>query len=101
MLSEELSRDLILAQTLQAVAQTPLERGRRVRIERHEIPEWLAAVSAQVGERRRVGIRMAGYVFTNRAVLVFCQFAESLAIGARMLADQAQKVEVGFRRLFH
>src|SRR5258708_24356879 len=63
-----LLRGLVFAEAFQAVAQTALQRQRRVGIEGHQVPQRLAAVAAQPRERGRVRIRMARDVFANRAV---------------------------------
>src|SRR6267154_5383107 len=64
---------LVLAETLQAIAQAPLQRRRRVGIECHEIPQRLAAILAQPSKRRRIGVRMPCHIFANRTIGMFCQ----------------------------
>src|ERR1700674_545289 len=64
---------LVLAETLQAIAQAPLQRRGRVGIECYEIPQRLAAILAQPGERRRIGVRMPCHIFANRTIRMFRQ----------------------------
>src|SRR5882762_3319300 len=90
---------LVFAETLQAIAQAPLERRGRIGIESHEIPERLAAVTAQPGERVRVRVGVPGDIFANRAVRMSRQLVQRLRIGARVFADQPQQVIIFFRRL--
>src|SRR5262245_59712750 len=93
------NRGVIFAEPLQALAQPALQRCRCVGIERDQIPQWLAAILAQISKRRRIGVGMACYVFTDRSIRVAAQSLQSLGIRARMLADQTQQIEIFFRSL--
>src|ERR1700720_3308535 len=64
---------LVLAETLQAIAQAPLQRRGRVGIESHEIPQRLAAILAEPRKCRRIGVRMPCHIFANRAIRMFRQ----------------------------
>jgi hypothetical protein len=90
---------LDFTEALQAIAKLALERHGRVGIEGDEVPERLRFVLAEIGERTGVGIRVARNVFADRAVRVASQAAQSLGVGARMFADQAEEIEIFFGSL--
>ena len=81
------NRGVIFAEPLQAIAQTPLQRCRRIGIERDQIPQRLAAVLAQISSGRRISIRVASDVFANRRIRMAAEALQSLGIRTRMLAD--------------
>src|SRR5260370_14516423 len=83
---------LVFAETLQAIAQAPLERRGRIGIKSHEIPERLAAVTAQPGERVRVRVGVPGDIFANRAVRVSRHLVQRLRIGAGGFANPPPQV---------
>src|SRR5262249_7998265 len=60
-----------------------------------------AAILAEPGERVGIGIRMTGNVFANCAIRVLGEAIEGFGVGARMLADEAEKIEIGFGRLLY
>src|SRR6267154_1463137 len=97
----KLLRRLALAQFLQPVAKLSLQRRWSIRIERHQIPQGLAAVAAQPGEGRGIGIRMPRHVLPNRSVGVLGQLIQSFCVRARVFADQAQQVIVFLGSLLH
>ena len=84
-----------LPQLAQAVLQFAAQDGGRVGIERDEVPQRLAAVFGEPGERGGVGIGMARDIFTDRGVRMLGQAGQRLGSDFRVLADQAQQVEIG------
>src|SRR5215472_1588565 len=88
------NRGVAFAQALQPVAQTTLQWTWRIGVERHQIPQRLAAILAQIGERCGVGVRMAGYVLADRGIGVAAKALQSLGVRTRMLADQAQQIKI-------
>src|SRR6516225_9260827 len=93
------NRGVTFAQALQPVAQTTLQWTWRSWVERHQIPQRLAAILAQIGERRGVGVRMAGYVLADGGIGVAAKPLQSLGVRTRMLADQAQEIKILLRSL--
>ena len=94
-----LAAGLGIAEALEAVAETALERAWRVGIEGDEIPEGLSFVFAEIGEGGGVGVGMTGDVFADGTVGMMREAAKGLSIGARMLADEAEEIEVRLGRL--
>src|SRR5215470_15159067 len=92
----ELADGVALAEALQTVTQPTLQGGRRVGIEGHQIPQRLAAVLAQVGEGRSVGVGVPGHVFADRRIRVPPEPLQGPGVRTGMFADQAQQVEVPF-----
>src|SRR5207245_11601920 len=66
LLGGHLPGGLAFAETLQAVAQPPLQRRWRIGIESYEIPERLAAVPAQPRQSVRVRVGMPRNILANR-----------------------------------
>lgn len=97
----ELPGELVFTEFLEAVAQAALQRRWRIGIEGDKIPQRLAAIPAEPRERSGVRIRMACHIFADRAIRMLGEFVQSLGVGARMLADEAQQVKVFLRRLLH
>ena len=85
----KLAAGLGIAQALEAVAETALERRGRVGIEGDEIPERLGFVFAEIAEGGGVGVGMTSDIFADGAVRMTREAAERLGIGARMFADEA------------
>ena len=79
MTAPESANRVIFAQTLQAVTQPALQRRRRIRIERHQIPQGLAAVLAEISQRNGICVRVPRHVFANRAVRMPPSFCKVLA----------------------
>src|SRR5260370_5776016 len=65
---KKLLRRLVLAQSLQAVTKPSLQRSGGIGVERHQIPEGLAAISAQPTQWRGAGIRSPPRGFAYRPV---------------------------------
>ena len=89
-----------VAEALEAVAETALERAWRVRVKSNEIPEGLGLVFAEIAEGGGVSIRMTGDIFADGAVGMSREAAQSFGIGAGMFADEAEEVEIFLGRLF-
>src|SRR4249920_1279108 len=89
-----LSGKLVFAELFETVAKAALKRSGRVGIEGDEIPERLAAIFAKPSKGACIGIRMAGDIFANGAVRMLGEFVQRFCVGARMLADQAQEIEI-------
>src|SRR5437588_2070992 len=89
----------VFAETLQAIAQAPLQRRGRVGIESYEIPQRLAAVPAQPGQCGSVRVGMPRHIFTNCPIRMFRKLVQRLGIGSRLLADQPQQIKILFRSL--
>ena len=53
------------------VKQAPLQRRGRIGIKSYEIPQRLAAIPAQPGQRRSVRVGMPCHIFANRAIRMF------------------------------
>jgi len=87
-----------LPELSQAVLQLAAQGGGRVGIEGYEVPEGLAAVFGEPGERGGVGIGMARDVFADRGVGMFGEARQRFGSDFRVLADEAQKVVIGFGR---
>src|SRR5215831_6499389 len=68
------------AKALQALPQAALQNGRRVGIERNQIPKWLAAILAQVGKRGGISIGMASDVFSNCCIRMSAEALQSSCI---------------------
>lgn len=88
-----------VAEALETVAETALERAWRVGVKSDEIPERLGLVFAEIGESGGIGVRMTGDIFAYGAVRMTREAAERFGIGARMFADEAEEVEVFLWRL--
>src|ERR1041384_501827 len=78
-----LAQRVIFAQTLESFAQAPLQRRRRVGIERHQIPQGLTAILAQVSQRVGVRIGMPRYVLADRSVRMPSQFLQCFRVRTR------------------
>ena len=65
---ECLLRSGLFAQPAHALLQLLAQRGRRIRIERDEIQQWLRAIATEARERSSVAIRMPRDVFAYRRV---------------------------------
>src|SRR5437660_1264382 len=63
------------------------------------MPERLAAIFAQICERRSVGIGMARDIFPNSAIRMPAEPLQSLRIRTRMFTDQAKQIIILFRSL--
>jgi len=88
-----------VAEALEAVAETALERAWRVGVKSNEIPEGLGLVFAEVSESGGVGVGMTGDILADGAVRMTREAAESLGIGAWVFADEADEVEIFLGRL--
>src|SRR5262249_20503935 len=86
-------------EALQPVAQAALQRAWRVRIKCNQIPQWLAAILAEMRQRRRISVRMASHVLANRRVGMAAKALQSLCVGTRMLADEPEQIEILFGSL--
>src|SRR5260370_31451463 len=78
---ERLFRGLAFPQAFEAVAKAALQRRRRIRIERHQIPQRLASIPTEPGHGRSVGVRVARHILSNRPVTMLCQVDQALGIG--------------------
>jgi len=94
-----LAAGLGVAEALEAVAETALERRRRVGIEGDEIPKRLRLVFAEIGEGGGVGVGMPGNVLADGTVRMTSEAVQRPGIGARVFADEAEEVEIFFGRL--
>jgi len=64
----DLAAGMGIAEALEAVAETALERAWRVGVKGDEIPKRLSFVLAEIGECVGVGIGMTGDIFANGTV---------------------------------
>ncbi len=71
---------MIFAEAFEAFAQAALQHSGRIRIKSHQIPQRLAAVFAQIGERVSVGVGMASDVFAGGAVRMAAELLQSFRI---------------------
>src|SRR5579863_1924222 len=100
----ESPRPLLLRRGLLAELPHPLtqflaQTGRRVGIERHQIPQRLRAVFAQRSQRHSVRVRMPRNILANGRIGMLRQPPQRLRRNSRMFADQPQQIIILARRV--